>query len=61
MYLITRTIIYHKSGDKQILKEKISTPDLEVVRQELVVKHDCKKVEFVYEDQSEQLPVEEEN
>lgn len=61
MYLISKAILYKQNGDQQIIKQKISTPDLEQVRRELKDSHQCKSVEFVYEDDSIQIPVHNEN
>lgn len=38
------------NGDKLVIKEPISTPDIESVRSELHGKYECKEIEFVYEE-----------
>jgi hypothetical protein len=49
-YLITKATLNMSNGDKQIIKEKINTPDVEQVRSELHRMHECKSITFVYEE-----------
>lgn len=48
-YLITKATLNMANGDKQIIKERIQTPDIEQVRSELHRKNVCKTITFVYE------------
>ena len=49
-YLITKTVITMKKGDKIILREKVLTNDIEQTRTELNEKYSAKNVCFVYEE-----------
>lgn len=49
-YLITKATLNMVNGDKQIMKQKINTPDIEQVRTELHQMYECKSITFVYEE-----------
>ncbi len=49
-YLITKATLNMSNGDKQIIKEKINTPDVEQFRNELHRLHECKSITLVYEE-----------
>lgn len=50
MFLISKQTLNLKNGDKQIIKEKIQTPNVESVRAELHRKYECKSITFVFEE-----------
>lgn len=47
-YLITKATIEMTNGDKLIIKDKISTTNVEIIRRELRTMHSCKSILFVY-------------
>lgn len=51
-YLITKATINMINGDKKVLKQKISTPDIELVRADLNRIYESKSIIFVYEDET---------
>ena len=54
-YLITKITINMNSGDKLVMREKISTPDVERVRKDLNRQYGCKSIFFVYEEEPMQM------
>jgi hypothetical protein len=52
-YLITKATIEMTNGDKLIIKDKISTPNVEIIRRELRDMHSWKSILFVYVEETD--------
>ena len=55
-YLVTKATLNMANGDKQIIKEKINTPDIEQLRSELHKLHECNTITLVYETYTDNGP-----